>query len=85
MAKKDFPEWYEFTKKRFKKVITTLEKLGETTRKEGPWMKDVAFGPVGRCSRDPIEGSVHSHARRPLRPGLSPTRSITPSSCSRAP
>jgi alkylhydroperoxidase/carboxymuconolactone decarboxylase family protein YurZ len=73
MAKKDVPEWYEFTRTKYKKVITSLEKLGETLRKEGPLDEKTShLVQLGAAAAIRSEGSVHSHARRAIAAGAQP-------------
>lgn len=73
MAKKALPEWYEFTRKKYKKYITALEKLGETVRKEGPLdEKTSQLVQLGAAAAIRSEGSVHSHVRRAIAAGAEP-------------
>lgn len=73
MAKKALPEWYEFTRKKHKKFIAALEKLGETVRKEGPLdEKTSQLVQLGAAAAIRSEGSVHSHVRRAIAAGAEP-------------
>ena len=71
MAK--YPERYTSIMKRYKGVMTSLEKLGKATKAAGPLnKKTLELIQMAAAAAIRAEGSVHSHARRALEAGAKP-------------
>jgi AhpD family alkylhydroperoxidase len=71
MAK--YPEQYTSIMKRYKGVMTSLEKLGKATKAAGPLnKKTLELVQLAAAAAIRAEGSVHSHARRALKAGAKP-------------
>jgi AhpD family alkylhydroperoxidase len=73
MAEKQFPAWYGTIKKKHKKFINALEKLGKAVREEGPLdEKTSQLIQLAAAAALRSEGAVHSHAKRALEAGATP-------------
>ena len=71
MAK--YPEQYTSIMKRYKGVMSSLEKLGKATKAAGPLNKKTSeLVQMAAAAAIRAEGSVHSHARRALDAGAKP-------------
>ena len=73
MAQKRFPEWYLAIKKRHKKSMEAIERLGKAVREEGPLEEKTAhLIQLAAAAAIHSEGAVHSHARRAMEAGATP-------------
>ncbi len=73
MSQKKIPEWYLAIRKKHKKYIDAVEKLGKTVRDEGPLdEKTSQLIQLAAAATIRSEGAVHSHARRALEAGATP-------------
>jgi 4-carboxymuconolactone decarboxylase len=70
MPQKKFPEWYLSVKKKHKKSLDAIERLGKTVREEGPLDEKTAhLIQLAAAAATRSEGAVHSHARRAIEAG----------------
>lgn len=68
-----YPVQYNSIMKRYKGVMTSLEKLGKATKAAGPLnRKTLELLQMAAAAAIRSEGSVHSHARRALEAGAKP-------------
>lgn len=68
-----YPVQYTNIMKRYKGVMTSLEKLGKATKAAGPLSKKTSeLVQMAAAAAIRAEGSVHSHARRALEAGAKP-------------
>ena len=68
-----YPGQYASIMKRYKNVITALEKLRKATKAAGPLNKKTSeLVQMAAAAAIRAEGSVHSHARRALEAGAKP-------------
>ena len=68
-----YPVQYTNIMKRYKGVMTSLEKLGKATKAAGPLNKKTSeLVQMAAAAAIRAEGSVHSHARRALEAGAKP-------------
>ncbi|MEK6744775.1 MAG: carboxymuconolactone decarboxylase family protein [Nitrospirota bacterium] len=68
-----YPGQYTSIMKRYKSVMTSLEKLGKATKAAGPLnKKTLELVQLAAAAAIRAEGSVHSHARRALEAGAKP-------------
>jgi 4-carboxymuconolactone decarboxylase len=70
MMKEKLPEWYQSIRKRHKKCLDALERLGKAVREEGPLDEKTShLIQLAAAASIRSEGSVHSHARRAIQAG----------------
>ena len=68
-----YPGQYTSIMKRYKGVMSALEKLGKATKAAGPLnKKTLELVQMAAAAAIRAEGSVHSHARRALEAGAKP-------------
>jgi len=67
-----YPDQYTSIMKRYKVVMSSLEKLGKATKAAGPLNKKTSELVQLAAAAIRAEGSVHSHARRALDAGAKP-------------
>lgn len=68
-----YPGQYASIMKRYKNVMSALEKLGKATKAAGPLNKKTSeLVQMAAAAAIRAEGSVHSHARRALEAGAKP-------------
>lgn len=68
-----YPAQYTSIMKRYKGVMSSLEKLGKATKAAGPLnRKTLELVQLAAAAAIRAEGSVHSHARRALEAGAKP-------------
>jgi AhpD family alkylhydroperoxidase len=73
MPQKKYPKWYLAIKKRHKKSMDALERVGRAVREEGPLDEKTAhLIQLAAAAAIHSEGAVHSHARRALEAGATP-------------
>ena len=73
MAQKKFPQWYLAVKKKHKKSMYAIERLGKAIREEGPLDEKTAhLIQLAAAAAIRSEGAVHSHARRAIEAGAAP-------------
>jgi alkylhydroperoxidase/carboxymuconolactone decarboxylase family protein YurZ len=73
MSQKKLPPWYLTVKKKHKKSMDAIEKLGKAVRKEGPLDEKTAhLIQLAAAAAIHSEGAVHSHARRAMEAGATP-------------
>jgi len=73
MDGKRFPDWYLNVKKRHKKYMSAIEKLGKAVREEGPLDEKTAqLIQLAAATAIRSEGAVHSHAKRAIEAGATP-------------
>ena len=73
MPQKKFPQWYLAVKKKHKKSMDAIEKLGKAVREEGPLDEKTAhLIQLAAAAAIHSEGAVHSHARRAIEAGATP-------------
>jgi 4-carboxymuconolactone decarboxylase len=74
MTNETYPPWYTFLKKNHGNFIDAVEKLGETLRREGPLDEKTShLIQLAAAAAIRSQGSVHSHVRRALKAGATPT------------
>jgi len=73
MPQKKFPEWYLAVKKKHKKSMDAIERLGKTVKEDGPLDEKTAhLIQMAAAAAIRSEGAVHSHARRAIEAGATP-------------
>ena len=73
MEKKGIPKWFHLLKKKHKKYVNSLERLGKVVRQEGPLDERTAqLIQLAAATAIRSEGAVHSHVRRALDAGSTP-------------
>ncbi len=73
MPEKDYPKWYNQTKKNHQDYIEALEQFGEVVRKQGPLDEKTShLIQLAAAAAIKSEGAVHSHVRRALKAGAKP-------------
>jgi AhpD family alkylhydroperoxidase len=73
MAEKELPDWYRTIKKKHKKFINALDKLGKVVREEGPLDEKTShLIQLAAAATIRSEGAVHSHAKRAIEAGATP-------------
>ena len=70
MPQKKFPEWYLAVRKKHKKSMDAIERLGKAVREEGPLDEKTAhLIQLAAAAAIRSEGAVHSHTRRAIEAG----------------
>ncbi len=73
MPQEKFPQWYLAVKKKHKKSMYAIERLGKTLSEEGPLDEKTAhLIQLAAAAAIRSEGAVHSHARRAIEAGATP-------------
>lgn len=73
MTSHDVPNMFQNLKKRYPRIISAVEKLGEVISSEGPVdRKHGHLIQLAAAAAIRSEGAVHSHTRRALKAGATP-------------